>query len=103
MASGNNKKGNLSDMFLFYTCDAHNSTSSAVPKFLFRESVADAKLVIEHIKNNIGDYFDGDIEEVEPMFEELRKSIKDNGISVAINSDTSVYAMCEEIKPINKL
>lgn len=88
--------------FIFYTCDQWKTNGSGDAKFLFNDS--NSKKVLDYIKNNIDDYFDGDNIYKKQQFNAFKELVKFKGsISAAINTDTSLYAMCEEIEPITKI
>lgn len=88
--------------YIFFTSDNYKSTNSGSPQFLFADN--HKQKVLNYIKSNIDDYFGGDKVYKKQQFKAFENLVEFKGsISQAINTDLSLYARCEEIKPITQL
>jgi hypothetical protein len=88
--------------YIFYSCDQWKTNGSGEAKFLFADN--HKQRVLDFIKLNIDDYFSGDAIYKKQQFNAFKELVNFKGsISEAINTDTSLYAMCEEIKPITEI
>jgi len=88
--------------YIFYSCDQHKSNTSRDAKFTFTE--AKTKKVLQFIESNLSDYFDGDNTYKKQQLNAFSALVTYKGsIAEAINTDTHLYACCEEIKPIQEL
>jgi len=92
----------MNTTYIFFTSDSHKSTNSGSPLFIFADN--HKQKVLNYIKSNIDDYFDGDKVHKKQQFKAFEALVEFKGsISQAINADLSLYARCEEIKPITQI
>jgi hypothetical protein len=83
--------------FLFYLID--NRTEK--PKFTFTD--ANDKKVLEHIENNIDDYYDDRYNSPQDKFRVLRNSAREKGLAQAIADDSFINARVEVINSITQI
>jgi len=87
----------MATTYLFYSID--NPDTKA--KFTFTD--ANEKKVLEHIENNIDDYYDDRYNSQNDKFRILKRSSKEKGLAQAISEDTFINAKVEVINSITNI
>ena len=87
--------------YLFYTCNRYKERSSSEPQFTFTDTQS-AK-VIKHISENPRTYFERNNDTIPEQLKNFVTEAKMKPLTEVLNSNTDIFARCEEINNIKNV